>query len=296
MKKVVFIANPVSGNGKAKKAAELSASILKDNAFEVSIKFTEYAGHATTLVQQLSSKADIIVAVGGDGTVNEVATGLVGSKTVLGIIPNGSGNGLARHLKIPMSTKKAAECLIHGKLQPLDAPTINDKFFFCTAGVGFDAHISHVFAKMEGRGLKNYIKAILKEYGSYASQDYTISLDDSSSVNQKAFVLTVGNAAQYGNEAVIAPNARIGDGTLELTALPQPNLIRGAIWGIRLFMKNIDKDSSVNTFRGKEIKINNTAQSVDGHRDGEPDTWEYPLLFQVKQENQITVIANSTLV
>ncbi|NME68300.1 diacylglycerol/lipid kinase family protein [Flammeovirga aprica] len=291
MNKAVLIANPVSGNGKAKKAAEVSASILKEKQFEVSIEYTEYAGHATLLSKKFSNEFDIIIAVGGDGTVNEVATGLVDSQSILGIIPTGSGNGLARHLKIPMNTVKAAECIAQKKLIPLDAPTINGKYFFCTAGVGFDAHISHVFAKMDGRGLKNYIKAILKEYGSYISAHYQLHLDGKDAGKKQAFVMTVGNAAQYGNEAFIAPSAKVGDQQLEITMLPAPNLLRGLSWGIRLFLKSIDKDASVSTFSGKNIIINSTEKSVNGHRDGEPDTWEYPLVFNVKE--QIKVIGNS---
>ncbi|MBB3697466.1 diacylglycerol kinase family lipid kinase [Flammeovirga yaeyamensis] len=291
MKKVVLIANPVSGNGKAKKAAMLSASILKENKFDAQIVYTEYAGHATKLSKNLSDKNDIIVAVGGDGTVNEVATGLVGTNCILGIIPNGSGNGLARHLKIPMNTSKAAQCIIKQYILALDAPTINGKHFFCTAGVGFDAHISHVFATMSGRGLKNYIKAIFKEYGGYQTGTYGIQLDQKEEWTQKAFVMTVGNAAQYGNEAFIAPKAKVGDQQLEMTILPSPNLLKGAIWGIRLFLKNIDKSNDVRTFSGRSIQVNSDEKSVNGHRDGEPDTWEYPLIFKV--EDQIKVIGVS---
>ncbi|WP_052444494.1 diacylglycerol kinase family protein [Flammeovirga sp. OC4] len=291
MNKVVLIANPVSGNGKAKKAAQRCASILKEYKFDVNIELTEYAGHATKLSKQLSNTYDIIVAVGGDGTVNEVATGLVGTTATLGIIPNGSGNGLARHLKIPMNTEKATECIVQKKVIALDAPTINGKYFFCTAGIGFDAHISHVFAQMDGRGLKNYIKAIFKEYGSYQSKEYGVRLDHQEIIKQKAFVMTIGNAAQYGNEAFIAPTAKVSDQQLEMTILSPPNLIKGAIWGIRLFLKNIHKAPSVKTFSGKEIEISSSEKAVNGHRDGEPDTWKYPLIFKVN--DQIKVIGVS---
>ncbi|WP_281616038.1 diacylglycerol kinase family protein [Flammeovirga sp. SubArs3] len=294
MKKIVLIANPISGQGKAKKAALLTKEVLDQKNHDVHIEYTKHAGHATTLAQNLSQQYDIVVAVGGDGTVNEVAQGLIESGKTLGIIPTGSGNGLARHLKIPMNTKSAALCIDKEKKTSIDTPTINGKHFFCTAGIGFDAHISHVFSKMSGRGLSNYVKAIFKEYGSYKAGNYTLAYNNQTETDH-AFVITVGNAAQYGNEAMITPLASIKDGQLDVTILKKPSLITAMNWGIRLFMGNIHKGPNTKYFSTKKLTIDTTTNEkvVNGHRDGEPDQWSLPLEFSINEGRTLNVIVNS---
>ncbi|KXX71485.1 diacylglycerol kinase family protein [Flammeovirga sp. SJP92] len=294
MKKIVLIANPISGQGKAKKAALLSKEVLDQKNHEVHIEYTKHAGHATALAKDLSQRYDIIVAVGGDGTVNEVAQGLLDTSKTLGIIPTGSGNGLARHLKIPMNTKNAALCIDRFTTKEIDTPTINGKNFFCTAGIGFDAHISHVFSEMSGRGLSNYVKAIFTEYGSYKTGEYTIQYDDKTE-RESAFVITVGNAAQYGNEAMITPLASIHDDHLDVTLLRKPSLFTAMNWGMRLFFKNIHKAPRSKYFKTKRLKIHSSKGllEINGHRDGEPDLWEFPLTFDINEGRKLSVIVNS---
>ncbi|MCX7985407.1 MAG: acylglycerol kinase family protein, partial [Bacteroidales bacterium] len=159
--KIGFIINPISGTRNKDELPEYIYQIL-GSRYEIEIKFTKRRGHAFELAQQMVERQfDIVVAVGGDGTVNEVASALVHTSSALGIIPGGSGNGLARHLEIPLDWKKAIELFLHFKKVPIDYGTANDIKFFCTCGVGFDAHVGHIFSQNKKRGFWTYLKSVL---------------------------------------------------------------------------------------------------------------------------------------
>lgn len=291
MLNIVLITNPISGNGSSIKAAQIAQQALASKHINVHIAYTEYTGHASELATSCLPNFDIIVAIGGDGTVNEIAQALVGTNKILGIIPSGSGNGLARHLGIPMSLKSAIKTIYRKNIKSIDAPKINNEYFFCTAGIGFDAKVSHTFSKFEGRGLKNYIKAILMEFRNYTPKRYTITINGEE-ISSKAFVITIANAAQYGNEAYIAPTAKINDGLLEVTILPKPSFLTGLNFGIRLFLRNIHKHPKVLHLQSDEIKIKTNLESekIFGHKDGEPEEWVTPLNFKIKKNEKLNVI------
>jgi len=265
---IVFIINPVSGKGKRKNLPELINKTFNSEK-ECKIVYTNFSGEASQIVKKYFNKGyRKFVAVGGDGTVNEVASAIVDTDAVLGIIPSGSGNGLARHLKIPLKVQKALDLIKEGNQIKIDYGKINDHKFFCTTGVGFDAHIGDVFSKMKGRGFRNYIKATITEFRKYQSKRYEISMNGST-IMRDAFLITFANASQYGNNAHIAPRANIQDGKLEVSIMRSFPLITAPGIGARLFLKNIDKSIYMETYQCASILVKRASSDVI-HFDGEP--------------------------
>ena len=267
--KIAFIINPFSGIGKKEDLPTLIQRELDARFYEMEIVFTEFRGHGTQLANGFVEKGfQIVVAVGGDGTVNEVAQALVHTNCSLGIIPIGSGNGLARHLGIPMNTQKAIELLNRSESILMDYGMINDKPFFCTCGTGFDAYVSMEFAKGKKRGIMSYIEKIITGYFSYKSQNYHL-LGDGIDLKVKAFVLTFANASQWGNNAYIAPQASVQDGQLDISIMSNFPVIAIPTLALNLFAKNIDKDLFMTTLRSEEIRLMRE-ESGPFHYDGEP--------------------------
>lgn len=267
-KKIVFILNPISGTRKKGQVPGLLQQYLNKQLYHYEIAETARPLHARELAKAAAEAgADIVVAVGGDGTVNEVASGLLYSSTALGILPFGSGNGLARHMQIPLDTLAAIQLLNHPSYTTIDAAEANGKPFFCTAGLGFDAHIGRLFATTHTRGFASYVKIALREYFRFQSHRYTIRADKSC-LQGKYFVLTLANAAQYGNNAYIAPEADIRDGWLDLCLLsPFPPLeVPRLAW--QLFNKRIHLNPFMKIIRTKEVEIS-SPQTAYMHIDGE---------------------------
>lgn len=288
--KILFVINPVSGKKSKEKIPDLIKQSFDDDTFDVKIIFTQFAGEATQLVKKNIAKGyNKIVAVGGDGTVNEVASGIVETDAVLGIIPLGSGNGLARHLNIPMKIKKALSLIKNAHPIKIDYGKINDRKFFCTTGVGFDAHIGNVFSKLEGRGFANYIKATFSEFRKYQPKRYEI-LMNGTTIMRDAFLITFANASQYGNNAHIAPKADIQDGKLEVAILRQFPLITAPGIGARLFLKNIDKSVYLETFKCSSIILKRKDADVV-HFDGEPEEMGNVLNINIVPQG-LNVLAN----
>ncbi len=267
--KILFVINPVSGNKSKDYIPELIKQKFNVNEYDIKIITTRFAGEATQLVKQYVNKEyKKVVAIGGDGTVNEVASAIVETDAILGIIPLGSGNGLARHLKIPLKPQKALDLIKKGDYIKIDYGKINDRKFFCTTGIGFDAHIGHVFSKLEGRGFSNYIKATVSEFRRYQPKRYEISMNGTTIIRD-AFLITFANASQYGNNAYIAPKANIQDGKLEVAIIRSFPLLTTPGVGARLFLKNIDKSVYLETYQCKSIIVKRKAPDVI-HFDGEP--------------------------
>ena len=215
-KKIVFIMNPISGTSSKAAIPSLIESTLNKELFEYEIRMTERAGHASEIATEAKNNhVDIVVAVGGDGTINEVARSIVHSDTALGIIPCGSGNGLARHLLIPMNLKKSIEIINHCEIHDLDYGVINEYPFFCTCGMGFDAFVSMKFAESGKRGPISYAENILREGLKYQPETYTLE-DETGTKQYKAFLISCANASQYGNNAYIAPQASMSDGLMDV--------------------------------------------------------------------------------
>ena len=267
--KIIAIFNPIAGVGSKKKIETAIVARCKEEGVLVDIVYTEYAGHATELTQQaIRDKADCVIAVGGDGTVNEVARNLLYSEVVLGIIPKGSGNGLARELHIPMDIRSAIDVIFSNHVSVIDACKANDHIFFCTCGVGFDAVVSAEFAKEKRRGSLTYLKDIVESYLDYKPEKYELQINNNT-IHEEAFLITCANASQYGNNAFIAPAADISDGQMDITILSTFNALDIGPLTIQLFTKTIDKNSKIKIFRTKEARIVRERAGIM-HTDGDP--------------------------
>lgn len=261
--------NPKSGVGSKESIPELIDKYIDKELFDYQIANTEYAGHATELAKQaVEDKVGIVVAVGGDGTVNEVGKALINTDTAIGIIPTGSGNGLARHLAIPMNVKKSLQILNQACIHKLDYGIINGIPFFCTCGMGFDAFISMKFAEAGKRGVVTYVQKVLEEGLKYEPQTYDIE-DNEGVHHYKAFLISVANASQYGNNAYIAPQASMSDGLLDIIIMEPFDIIDAPQVAIEMFNKTLDKNSKIKTFKAKRIHIHRKEEGVI-HYDGDP--------------------------
>lgn len=268
-KKIAFIINPLSGTDSKKDIPNIIQEHLDLEQFEAEIVFTEHRLHGAELAQQFVNKDFYaVVAVGGDGTVNEVARSLVHTKTALGIIPIGSGNGLARHLDMPLNVKKAILQLNNSEPILIDYGIVNGQAFFCTCGTGFDAYVSTEFAKGKDRGIMTYIEKMITGYFNYKSQNYHL-IGENIDVKGKAFVLTFANAAQWGNNAYIAPQASVQDGKIDISILSNFPIIAIPSLALQLLTKTIDKDFFMTTLRTDEVTLYRDAPGPF-HFDGEP--------------------------
>lgn len=268
-KQIIFIVNPISGTHGKENILRLIEERLDRSVYDYVIKKTEYAGHASELALEAArNQADIVVAIGGDGTVNEIGRSLVHTQTAMGIIPCGSGNGLARHLYIPLEPKGAIQVLNEGICTQMDYGKINDRLFFCTCGVGFDAFVSLKFANSGKRGLLTYLENTLHESLTYRPETYEIE-NESGSVKYKAFLIACANASQYGNNAYIAPQASLTDGQMDITILEPFNVLDVPALSFQLFNKTLDQNSRIKTLREKKIIIHRAKEGVF-HFDGDP--------------------------
>lgn len=256
---MLFIVNPISGKGRK---ARIIAH-LKENGHKVVC--TEYAGHAEVLAREASER--VIVAIGGDGTVNEVARGIVGTDKELGIIPCGSGDGLALHLGISRNYKQALKTILKGNVQKIDSGLINNRPFFSVCGTGFDAIVSERFAKSGKRGLKKYVEIGLKTWREYAPEKYKVEIDGER-FEIEASLLTIGNSSQWGNNARIAPLADISDGVLDMTAVDRFSLIEMPTLALLLMTGRLDRNNHVHCYRGRHIKISRPVKGP-AHADGD---------------------------
>jgi len=270
MKKTIrFIVNPISGVGKQKLVEKRLAEYLDPALFESEIVYTKAKGHATQLAAEaVSLGVDIVVAVGGDGSVNETARALIGTGTALGILPCGSGNGFARHLGIPVNLAGAIRLLNEHRIKLVDAWELNNEFFLNVAGTGFDAHITQVFANHGKRGFSTYAKLILNEFSNYKPRPYSILLDDDQRVETEAFLISIANGSQYGNNAYVSRKALVTDGLVEICILKKFPL--RAVPGIALKMFTHSLSSSKYTLNYSSRVVNITQGDTHMHIDGDP--------------------------
>lgn len=283
-KKALFIINPTSGPQSNQQRNQLPFLIEKHASMPVQseIVFTTHPTHATQEAQRAVAQGfDYVIAAGGDGTVNEVAKALVNTPAALGILPLGSGNGLARHLGISMSIEKAIRQLCAQKTIEIDTCSANQIPFFCTAGVGFDAYVAARFATYSSRGLQRYARVSLQSFLRYKALDYVMELDDQQ-LQLPAFTVTFANASQYGNNAYIAPQAKIDDGLIDVCLLsPFPKSL-GPIIAARLFRGTLPQSPYASTYRVSQAKIT-APDKLLMHFDGEPlqlDTNELMISIQ----------------
>jgi diacylglycerol kinase (ATP) len=267
-KKLLFIINKHAGTGYQPQFEGKIIDACIRNDVECTILFTSGRGHATQLATNGAGRYDVIVATGGDGTVNEVATGLVSTGTPMGIIPTGSGNGLARHLRIPLRLEPALQTLLTGRVIDIDSFRINGKLSVNVSGIGFDGHIANLFGQTDKRGFWGYARLVLKEYFNYGEFEWVLHQDGHSSIH-RSFILAIANSSQYGNNAVIAPGASVTDQRLNLSEVRKLPLYRGPAFVYGMFKGKLRNNNRFNSMVVNSMRIN-TSLPVAYHVDGEP--------------------------
>ena len=268
-RRILFVHNPLSGGHRLIPVLPIIEKFTNRDLYDFSIVSTGYKGHATGLARECAAKGyDAVIAVGGDGTVNEVGCGVMGTGTALGIIPCGSGNGLARHLGIPTDPYKAVKWLDKSIFTDIDCGLIEGHPFFCTCGVGFDAKVSESFSNAGTRGPLTYMESILKEIATYKNSSYKLSFDNSSETFE-CFIVTCANADQWGNNAFIAPTASLQDGLLDVVVIHPFTVIDAPLIALQLFNRQIDRNPNVTISKCQRLSI---SRESDGpaHFDGEP--------------------------
>ncbi len=266
---ILFIINPISGGRGKLRIPDFIDKYLDKEKFSPNFVFSEYVGHAGELADEAATKNfDVIVAAGGDGTINEVASQVLKHKKILGILPLGSGNGLARFLNISKNLRYALSIINNFNVDEIDTAEFNQKCFFNLAGMGFDAHLSAVFSKDKKRGLSGYVKLGFKEVFNYKAQTYLINIDGTE-YRRKAFAISIANSSQYGNDVYIAPNASVKDGLLDVCIIKPFPIIKLPVLGYVMLRGKAETSDMIEIINGKNIKIiRETAGAV--HVDGEP--------------------------
>lgn len=251
------------------KFPEMVSKYLDSEKFHAAYVFTEKRGHASEITAEMLKKGyEIVVAVGGDGTINEIATVLEGTDKLMGIIPFGSGNGLARSLGIPLNDKQAVLRINDLHQSSVDSGIFNGRKFFNMAGIGFDAHISALFAEEVKRGLAGYVRTTLAEISKYRSQNYRLEIDGKA-FEREAFMISIANSSQFGNNAHIAPFASLNDGFLDICIVKPFPLYQFPLMGYRMFSKSTHKSKFIEIIKGREIRILREFPAAV-HLDGEP--------------------------
>ncbi len=280
-KNITFLINPISGGKTKLNFPDLAAKFIDTRQFDPTFIFTEGPGHAHTMAtERVKGDTDILVAVGGDGTINEIASAMDGSGKIMGIIPYGSGNGLARSLGISLNERRAVQTLNNLNVNQIDTGTFNGKSFFNMAGIGFDAHISAIFANNVKRGLGGYVKTTVNEISNYKCQHYVLEIDGKS-INRDAFMISIANSSQFGNNAHISPFASLKDGLLDVVITKPFPLYQFPVLGYRMFSRSTHRSKYVVILKGREIRI---TRQGDGaiHLDGEPYDMGSELQINIK--------------
>jgi len=281
--RIFLIINEFAGHRQAAKAVELVIPFLKNNGKTVEYAFTNHPGHATELARQASAGGfDLVVAVGGDGTVNETALGLVGTETPMGIIPMGSGNGLARELGIPMNMRKSARTLIDGNTLHLDVCTLNNQRFLCTSGIGFDALVADKMSKASSRGFLKYVQLVVQESIFFKPVAVKMKIDGKA-LERFVFLITFANASQFGNNAFIAPGASMTDGLIDVIVVRKFAKIWMPFFAIALFSKLVPRLPFVDCYKARKIELE-VANTPYFHFDGEPGKLQIPAKVEINAQ------------
>lgn len=270
-KTIRFIVNPASGSSRSrsKDVAQLIDQYLDKTVFIPEITFSSAPRQSFILSREAADQGiDIVVAVGGDGSVNEVAKGLTGYNVTLGIIPIGSGNGLARHLNIPMDISKAIEILNFGKTMLIDTVSINDNQFISIAGVGFDALVADKFAQSETRGFLTYFRIATRAYPFYKPKKYELDIDGEI-IKRRALFISFANSDQFGYNTTIAPNADITDGLIDVCIVQKIPMFKAPLIAHLLLAKKIDQSSYVEIIKARQVFLRRRKNEVI-NIDGEP--------------------------
>ncbi|MCX7862135.1 MAG: diacylglycerol kinase family protein [Bacteroidales bacterium] len=280
-KRILFVINPIAGKGKYSETLSLIQTQLS-NKYEVDI--LEWSDASMKLTQQIVNQLQLkpyhyLLVAGGDGTVNQSAQALINRNEVMAILPIGSGNGLARHLKIPMNIAKALHVLDEGKVVEIDAICWDGGIAFCSSGIGYDAHVAHLFAHAGKRGLFTYVKMVLRSFFEYKSKQYSINCNGNTKV-VNAFFITIANANQWGNNVRVAPKASVTDGLLNVIVLLTFKWYQIPALCVRLFTSTFHRSKNVIELKTEKCSISSHGiEEIEGHYDGEPTIFRLPMNF-----------------
>lgn len=291
--RILFIINPISGVFKKEGIPEKIAKYLDYVKYDFTISYTQYAGHATELASAaVKNGYGVVVAVGGDGSINEVARGLIGSEVALGVIPYGSGNGMAGHLKLPVRDAKAAiDVINNGKVVQIDAVRTNNGYFFSTGGFGFDAHAARRFRSQVMRGFFSYMLASLREvFYYYKPEPAKIKIDDIE-VERETYLFTAFNSSQFGYKLGVFPATSMHDGRLDVILVRSFPLTRLVKIFFAMLLKRPDLVPEAESFRAKKIKIYGAPKRVY-HFDGDHFIWHDDLDMEIEPNAVNIIVAN----
>ncbi len=265
---LLFIVNPISGIGRQKKIEALLESNIDHSLLDYTVRYTERIHHGTELAKDAVEQGcfDAIVTVGGDGSVNDVVSGMVGSNIALGIIPCGSGNGLARNLKIPLTPAHAIEILNHYKVAEIDTIYLNDRVIASIAGIGFDARVARRMKQTKVRGLQAYAKIILTDYPTYKEHTYRLNIDGNE-IERKAWFISFANSNQFGYNTAIAPLAQLDDGLIDVCIVDRIPLLHLPMTAPLLYLNHFELSQHVEYFKAHEVTVYNNDEkwvNIDG--------------------------------
>lgn len=268
--KMLVVVNPFSGVGRQKRIETLLRNNLNHDLYDYEVRYTERIHHGTDIAREAVDKGyDIVTAVGGDGSVNDVIQGLKDSPVTLGIVPCGSGNGLARCMRIPLTPAFAIRLLNHGKAMAIDTIVLNDKYLIASiAGVGFDAYVARLMKAAKMRGFPAYLNLILREYPTYVSKDYQIYLDGKAApIDRKAWFITFANSNQFGYNVAVAPRAKLDDGLIDISIVDKIPVEHALITAPLVYTNLFELSQHVEMFRASDIVVTGNVDkwvNIDG--------------------------------
>jgi len=267
--KIFFVINPTAGTKRNSGDESFIRDFLNSLGIEFKIEHTGGPGSAHRLASQAIAEGfDVVVASGGDGTVNEAAKAVMKSDSAMTIIPRGSGNGLARHHHIPFGIKDNLEMILRNNVIQHDAIAINDQFSVNVSGIGFDAHVASLFGKNGKRGLMGYAKLVIGEFRKYTEKEITITINNENS-GRKIFLLAIANSSQFGNNAFIAPDASTHDGIANITLVRKMPILSMPGFALKVFTGSVYSSAFAEKFVAEEMSIT-SSEEIALHIDGEP--------------------------
>jgi YegS/Rv2252/BmrU family lipid kinase len=289
-RKLLFIVNPNAGKKISDKIISIIRKEFPENIYYQLVIWKD-PNHFEEITEQLKTQGYTdAIAVGGDGTVNMVAKTILGTNIALGIVPIGSGNGLARSLGLSMNIEEVIKQLAEGKKTKIDTGTVNGIPFCCTSGIGFDAHIGNLFATSVKRGLQSYVKITFRELLKYKAKEYTIRFDGKE-LKKKAFLITVANAGQYGNDFYIAPQASMQDGKFHVVILKPFNILKVSTLMYNILRRKAFLSKSIETYSTNRITIIRDSPDTI-HYDGEPNKQAEEVLFEMHPKSLNVIIGD----
>ncbi|HYG17187.1 MAG TPA: diacylglycerol kinase family protein [Bacteroidia bacterium] len=281
MEKIYFLVNPISGGRNKTGFDELVRKTLDLSKYDYKIQSWDNPEKLGEMLDSaIAAGYTTIVAAGGDGTLNQVAAKLAGTNIKMGIVPMGSGNGFARHNGIPMDTMRALERLNTPTVKKVDTILINNQRYVNVAGVGFDAHIGYLFSVASERGFKTYAKIVIRELSRFESQRYKLVIDGNEYI-EKAFLISVANGSQWGNNAAIAPEASTRDGLMDVIVMKPFKFYQAPLLAFQMFTKKINRNSLIKSFKAKSVTIYREDNGAV-HFDGEPAEMGSELAFKIE--------------